>query len=484
MENVRNDSEIKKRALSGIIWKFLERFAAQGVSLVVSIILARLLSPSDYSPVAVVMIFFTFSNVLISGGLNTALMQKKDVDSEDFSTVLITSFFFSLLIYILLFLLAPLIAYGFHDNNLILIVRIMGISLPLNAVKSVWCAYISRNLQFKKFFFSTIIGTILSAVVGIFMAFKGCGVWSLVVQQLVNIFVDTTILIITTRIGIGFKTNFVKFKQLFGYGWKILVSSLLNATYNEITPFVVGLRFSSESLSFYTKGKSFPSTINTVSTNTISSVLFPFLSKYQDNNKKLLEYTRKYMKFASMIVFPMMLGLFSIADNFVYVLLTEKWIGAVVYIRIFCVSCMFDIIAVGNCETIKAIGKSGTFLCMEIIKKSSYFITIGIFIFFSKNPIMLACSSLCCALIQIIVNSIPNGKLIGYKIRYQICDLLPALIASAIMCVCVLLIGEDGNHNWLILLKQIIVGVCFYGLFIYAFESKTIKSLFKKEFIK
>ena len=481
-----DESALKGKFLKGTFWKFFERFLAQGVSLIVSIIIARLLVPDDYSVVSIVAIFFAFANVLISGGLNTALIQKKNADYEDYSTVLHISVIISLIIYVILFFTAPAIANLYHKEQLVPIIRIISISLPITAIKSIWCAYISAKMQFRKFFFATIGGTIISAVVGIVMALKGFGPWALVAQQLTNTAIDTLILIITTRIRIVPRINISKFKSLFKYGWKILVSSFLNTTYNEITPLVIGLRFNTTDLALYSKGKTYPQTVSSMTVNTLSSVLFPFLSKFQDNKSKILHYTRKYMQMASFIVFPMLLGLFAVSENFVHVILTDKWMGITFYMKVFCIACMFDIVAVGNCESIKAIGKSGVFLIMEIIKKTSYLILIVLFVLFSKDPHILVFSALACAIVQIIVNSIPNRFILGYRFLDQIKDLLPSLLASVAMCIAVKFVHTSGDsYGALELLKQIAVGIFIYVVLSLTFRNKALKDikkvLFKNE---
>lgn len=457
-----NEANIKSKAFSSVIWKFLERFVAQGVSLIVSIILARMLTPEDYSTVGIVTIFFTFSNILISGGLNTALIQKKEADEKDYSTVLNISIILSVILYIVLFLTAPFIADLYNQPILILIIRIMGLTLPINAVKSIWCAYISSNLDFRKFFFSTFGGVIISAIVGIIMALKGFGAWALVAQQMVNVISGTIILCITTRISIKPKIYFERFKSLFGYGWKMLVSSAIGTFYSEINPVIIGLKYSPVDLSFYTKGRSFPTLISTATTNTLSAVLFPVLSKYQDSKEKLLNHTRLFMKLSSFVSFPLLIGFLAVSDNFIHVLLTDKWLPASPYIKIFCISAMFDVINIGNCETIKAMGRSDIYLIMEIIKKTGYFITIGVFLLFSNTPEMLAISYNVCTIIAIIVNSIPNQKLIGYKYKNQLMDLIPNLISAIIMGICVTFVGMLHINKIILLVLQVFIGGIVY----------------------
>lgn len=458
-------SEVKIKAISGVIWKFLERIIAQSVSLMVSIIIARILSPDDYSVVSIVTIFFTFSNVLISGGLNTALIQKKNADEIDYSTVFFTSFAIALILYIVLFVMAPYIASVYNKPILIPVIRVMSVTLPINAIKSIVCAYVSATLQFKKFFFATISGTIASAVVGVLMAVYGFGVWALVAQQMTNATIDTLILYLSTHLKFRPVVSFQRLSSLWKYGWKVLLSSLIGTAYMEINPLFIGLRFSTSDLSFYEKGRSFPSLISSTTTNTLSAVLFPFLSKFQDDKDGLLKYTRKYISVTSYVVFPLMIGLCAVGDKFIELLLTDKWIDAVPYLRIFCVASMFDMINIGNCETIKAMGRSDIFLIMEIIKKAGYFLVIGMFLLFSDSPVILACSSLFCTVIAITVNSIPNKHLIAYSYKYQAQDLALNLISSLIMGGIVLCLGFCiPLETFPLLLVQILSGVIIYLL--------------------
>ena len=459
-----NSDNLKKKAFSGVIWKFLERICAQMVSLIVSIILARILMPNDYSVVSIVTIFFAFCNVFISGGLNTALIQKKDADAEDYSTVLHTSMLIALILYIIMFFSAPAIANLYDKQILVPVIRIMSLTFFINAFKSILSAYTSSNLQFRKFFFSTIIGTVVSAFVGIYMAVNGYGVWALVAQQITNSFLDTLILYFSTKYKILFKFSFKKLKSLFNYGWKIFVSSIISVIYDQINPLIVGIKYTANDLAYYNKGQNYPGLINSTISDTLQSVLFPIMSKVQDDKEVVLNVTRKYIKTASYIIFPMMIGLFSVSDVFVEVVLTEKWLPIVPYIQIFCFSYMLNIIQVGNLQAIKAIGRSDITLILEIVKKSFYFIIIIIFVFISKSPIVLALSSVVCTIFATLVNTYPNRKLLGYKYRYQLNDLLPNLIISILMGISVYFVKYIEMSKVLLLLLQVFIGIFVYIL--------------------
>ena len=460
------DRTLEKRAIVSAVWKFMERIIAQLVSMVVSIILARLLSPKDYSSVSLVAVFFSFANILISGGFNSALIQKKNSDKLDYSTILIFSIVVSLVAYTVLFFTSPFIARVYHRDELCQIIRVMGLSLPITAIKSVWCAYISSRLMFKKFFLATLGGTLVSAFVGIFMAYNGFGAWALVVQNMTNTTIDTIILVITTHVYFGFSFSFQRFKRLFRYSWKVLVSSIIGTIYSQIVPLVIGVKYTNEDLSYYTKGRSFPELISSTTTYTLSAVLFPFLSKFQESKNKLLEYTRLYIRISSYITFPLMLGFFSVADVFVNVVLTEKWMFAVHYIKVFCVANMFEMVHVGICETIKAMGRSDVFLKMEIVKKTCYFIIIALFLLFTNSPEILAYAFIACSLIALIVNTYPIRKMLDYKLSFQIMDIIPNLISSITMAVVVSCIGLllPNNRISTLFVQVLVGGIIYIGL--------------------
>jgi len=459
---LENNNSLQKSTLSGMIWKFAERIGAQLVSTVVAIVLARLLTPDDYAIIGIVTIFFTFANVFISSGFNTALIQKKDSDIKDYSTVLYISIAFSLVLYAILFFTAPLIASVYKTPLLTAVIRIMGLTLIVNAVKSVLCAYVSSTLQFRKFFYSTIIGTVLSAFVGIIMALNGFGPWALVAQQMTNTCIDTLILFITTRVRFMLVFSWRRLKRLFNYSWKILVSSLISVIYDEINPLIIGIRFSGADLSYYTKGKSFPTLISNTISDTFSAVLFPVISKLQEDTEAVLRYTRRFMKVSSYLIFPLMVGFLAVSDNFVSVVLTDKWMPASIYIQIFCLSYMFNIIQNGNLQAIRAIGRSDIILILEIIKKGLYFAVILSFVLLSDKPEMLAITSIINTLIATAVNTYPNRKLIGYRYRMQIMDILPNLLSALVMGAAVYAMNFISMNKLLLLILQVLAGAAVY----------------------
>jgi len=459
-----DDSQLKKKAFTGMLWKLMERIGAQLVTLIVSIILARLLTPDDYSVVGVVTIFFAFCNVFVVGGFNTALIQKKDADQKDYSSVLWMSLAIGAFLYGALFIATPWIADLYQKPLLIPVFRVMGITLMIDAVKAVLYAYVSKQLQFKKFFFATLIGTLTSAAVGIAMAYLGFGPWALVAQKMISSTVDTLVLILISKFRVRLRISWTRIKGLFSYGWKIFVATLISTVYDQCNPLIIGLRFTTNDLSYYTKGRSFPMALNTSLDGALTSVLFPVMSKVQDDKTAVLQYTRRFMRTASYVIFPVMLGFLAVSDSFVMVLLTEKWMGASFYIKVFCVAYMLNIIQNGNLQTIRAIGRSDIILKLEIIKKTLYFIVIFVTVMLSTKPEHLALVSIVNTCIATLVNTAPNRKLIGYRYRDQIADLLPNLLISLAMGAAVYMINYLAMGAFLKLILQLVAGVVTYVL--------------------
>ena len=453
---------IKQKLVSGVIWKGLERIFAQVVSTVVSVILARLLVPDDYSVVSIVGIFFAFCNLFISGGMNTALIHKKDADATDYSTILISNTVAAAVLYGLVFFCAPTIAKLYDKPILTPVFRVMAFSFFVNGYKAVLCAKISTDMAFKKFFFATFIGTIISAGLGVFMAMKGMGAWALVAQQLSNSVIDTIVLALTTRLNLNGRFSFERFKELIGYAGRLIAASFIATVYNECNPLIVGIRFTTTDLAFYNKGMAFPKLINTIGSNTLSGTLFPALSKVQNDKNAVLSMTRRYMKTASFIVFPLSAGLMAVSENFVRVLLTEKWLPMVPYMVIFCLPYAFDLIQVGSIQAVKAIGRSDAMLKMEITKKTVYFAIIALFVCFAKQPLALAYTGWLTCLWATLVNTYATRKLIHYRYRQQILDILPNLAASVVMAVCVYCMNFIHLNAFILLPLQIVAGAVIY----------------------
>ena len=457
-------ASLRGKTFKGVFWKFFERSFAQMVSLLVSIILARILDPDNYVLISIVTIFFTFANAIISGGLSTALIQKKDADQKDYSSVFWVSSAIALLIYAILSLAAPLIADLYGRGDLVAVIRVMGVVLIINNAKSVFGAYISSHLMFRRAFYVIITSSIISAIVGITMALKGYGVWALVFQQISAGVVDLVLFALITRLRILFYVSLARVKQLFKYGSGIFAATIIGVIYEEISPLIIGLKFESSHLSFYDKGKSFPSLINSACNDTLMAVLFPVMTKVQDDLGKVLALTRRFIKTSSFLVFPLMMGFFCVADTFVSVILTDKWMPATIYIRIFAMNYLLNFVQMGNLQAIKAIGRSDIIFKLECIKKTIYTIVLFVFILFAKSPVVIALAAVVNVVIATLINTRPNRKLIGYSYADQIRDVLPNFLLSLLMGVVVVLLGFVPIAKPLLLVVQVLGGAMTYGL--------------------
>ncbi|MCI8482531.1 MAG: lipopolysaccharide biosynthesis protein [Clostridia bacterium] len=450
----------KRKVFSNLIWRFSERIGAQLVSFIVSIILARILSPNEYGIIALVTIFITIMQVFVDSGLGNALIQKKDADDIDFSTVFYTNIFFCLVVYIIIFFCAPQIAQFYNNEQLIIVTRILGITVVISGVKNIQQAYVSRNMIFKKFFFATITGTIGAGILGIMLAQNGCGVWALVAQQLFNLFVDTVILWITVKWRPKKVFSFSRLRKLFSYGWKLFVSSMIDTLYNNARQLIIGKIYSSSDLAFYNKGKQFPELIVNNINNSIDSVLLPTMSREQDNKEKVKAMTRRAIKISGFIMAPLMMGLAFTSNNVINILLTDKWLFSVPYLCIFCITFMLYPIHTANLNAIKAMGRSDLFLKLEIIKKMIGIILLVLSMHISVMA--MAVSLLISGVISQIINSWPNKKLLNYGYIAQIKDILPSIILAIFMGIIVYTINFLGLHSIVTLVIQIILGGLVY----------------------
>lgn len=484
-----NENNLTGQTISGILWKFAERIGAQLVTAIISIVLARILMPEDYGLISIVTILITICNVFVSNGFGNSLIQKKEVDDIDFSSVFYASLLLSFGLYAILFFTAPFIADFYNNELLSAVLRVMGLRLPIAAVNSVQQAYISREMAFKKFFFATLIGTLVSGAVGLWMAYGGYGVWALVGQYLTNVLIDTVVLWFTVRWRPKLLFSFKKLKVLFSYGWKLLVSGLLNTGYNELRGLVIGKKYASSDLAYYEQGKKYPSLLAVNLDSAFSAVLLSSMSKVQDDRNKVKLATRKSIKVSSYIVMPCMVGLACVAEPFVRVVFTDKWLPMVPYLQIMCFVYAFYPIHTANLTAIQAVGRSDLFLILEIIKKTVGVVLLLISMWF--GVFWIAATSILTTIINSFVNAFPNKKLLHYGYMEQIKDLLPAIGLSVVMGVPVYLMNYISLNIYALLCLQILAGISIYVAASIVFKSESfrfvltyLKKLFEKRALK
>lgn len=449
-----------ENVVKGFIWRFAERCGAQLVSFIVSIVLARLLVPEDYGTIALVTVFTVILQVFVDSGLGTALIQKKDADDLDFSSVFYFNFVVCLILYAGMFMAAPFIAKFYDDISLTPVIRILSLTIVISGVKGIQQAYVSRNMLFKKFFFSTIGGTLFSAFLGIGMAYAGFGVWALVAQQLSNTMIDTLILWITVKWRPKKMFSWQRLKELLTFGWKLLVSALLDTGYNNLRNLIIGKMYSSTDLAFYNQGDKFPKIIITNINTSIDSVLLPTMSNSQDDRERIKQMTRRAIKTSTYVMAPLMMGLAFCAEPIVSLILTDKWLPCVPFLRIFCITYMFWPVHTANLNAINAMGRSDWFLKLEIIKK-----VVGLTILLSTmwfGVMAMAYSLLLGSVLSQIINSWPNKKLLNYGYLEQVRDFAPGILLAVIMGICVYFIGYISLSVIFKLIIQIVSGALIY----------------------
>lgn len=453
-------NDFKKKTVSGFAYKMMERIGAQGVNFIVSIVLARILMPEEYGIISLVLVLITLLDVFVTYGFGNSLIANKNSDNVDFSTCFYFGIFLSIIVYTVVFLGAPVVANFYNIELLTPVLRVMGLRIPIAAVNSVQQAYVSKHMMFKKFFISTSIGTVLSGMIAIIMAYQGFGVWALVEQYLGNVVCDTVCLWII----VGWRPirafSFERLKKIYDYGWKILVVGLIDTGYNQLRSLVIAKKYTSSDLAYYNKGNQFPSLGMSVIEPTVNGVLFPALSQCSDNQEEMRGITRRMIMMSTYIVFPMLIGLMVVAKQLVIVLLTEKWLPCVIFLQIGCLAFMFRPLQFINNSVIKAAGESGLLLKLDVLKKTIGILLLLVSINYGVEGI--AISLVITNVISTIINIAPNRRILNYGYAAQLIDIGKSGVLAVIMGIIVYSIGFLPINTFPLLVIQIIIGVGFY----------------------
>jgi len=479
------DNVQAKTVFSGAMWRFGERILAQVVSFIVSIVLARILMPEEYGVVSLTTILITLCNVFVTSGFGVALIQKKEADALDFSTVLIFGVAISIGLYLILFFLAPILSAFFKQSILTPIIRIMSLRLPLAAINSVQQAYISRKMMFKKFFWGTFFGTAVSAILGILLAYRGFGVWALAAQYLSNCFIDTVVLTIVIRKFPKLKFSKERLKNVFGFGGRILCSDFIATLYTQLRGLIIGKKYTSAQLAYYNKGDQIPHLFITNSNIAISTVLFPAMSQAQDKKERLKYILEKSVKISMYVILPIMAGLAIVAESLVKLLLTDKWLGAVPFLQLSCLIYVVEPWIQVNLQAMKALGQGKNYLKLEIIKKTIAFALLIICIPFGVYAIVLSAGIY--SIFALILTTYIIGKELGYGFFKQLKAIAPDILKVAIMMLVLYPFKYINLNIYLITAIQILLGVLIYLLLSLLMRSENFKyilSLTRKLFSK
>lgn len=453
----------KNKILSGISWSFAEKLLTDLVSTVITIVLSRILMPEDYGLVALVTIFITISSIFVTTGLGTALVRDKNATEEQMATIFYLNVILGIVIYLVLFLCAPLIA-GYRGNReLVALVRVLGLKIPISSVYNIQHAHVKKKMEFKLFFWSSFIGTVMSGVVGITMAYMGFGAWALVWSTLTDNIMDSIVLFFTTK---WFPKPMLKIKEcrsMIDFGFKVLVKEFINRVYAQLRGLIIGLKYSSADLAYNTKGQKFPSMFIEIVNTTVIRVMLPALSEIQDDKDKMRYVIKTSTQLTMFVIVPIMMGLFATADNFITILLTEKWLESVQFVQAYCMVYMIQPLCVIDERVLEAYGLGNTMIKKQVFDTVISIGTIALALFCFDGAIYIALSLVLSTSIGVCVVMYLSGRQTGYGIMEHIRDNASIFIIAIIMGFCVYLTGRIDMNIFVTFGLQIIVGVIVYA---------------------
>lgn len=452
---------IREKSLSGIKWSAVESYASQGIQFLLGLIMARLLLPSDYGLIGMVAVFFAVAQTFVDSGFGEALIRKLDRSEVDFSTVFYFNIIVSIICYGLLYLIAPFIADFFNEPILKDIVRVVGLTVIINSFKVVQTAKFTIDVDFKAIAKATIISNLISGVIGIFLAYQGAGVWALVYQNLLSCILNVIILWYISRWRPRLIFSNESFKELFNYGSKILGAGLLHTLYVNVNTLCIGKFYTPADLGYYTRGCQFPQLLGQNFTSVVQRVTFPILAKIQNDDKRLVEIYRKYIRLMSLVLIFALMLLAALGKPLIGLLLGSKWLEAVIFLQIFSFAMMTDHVTQINLNLLKVKGRSDLLLKLEIVKKS-----VSLLILFASIPlgvVAICFSKVIYSQVATYINTYYTGKLFGLTYWEQLKDYAPYFIYSVLACLpAFLLTFCDHLHNIEILLIGISISPVIY----------------------
>jgi len=453
-------NDLRKRTAFGFAYSVLERVGAQGINFVLSLLLARILSPDEYGTIALVAVFITICDVFVTYGFGNSLVVQKDADAVDFSTCFYFSIGLSAVVYAVVYAAAPLIAGYYGIEILTPVLRVMALRIPIAAVNSVQQAYMSRQMEFRKFMYATLLGTAVSGIAALIMAYTGFGVWALVAQYMGTVLISTVYLWFCAGWRPIAAFSWSKLKRLYQYGWKILVVGLIDTGYSELRNLVIAKRYTSADLAYYSKGNNFPALGMKLIEPSISKVLFASLSHCNDDRKEMRDITRKFMQLGTFLIFPVLMGLAAVARPLILVLLTEKWLPSVIFLQLGCVAYLFRPMRFISNSVIRATGRSDLLLKLDVVKKLIGILLLLVGMHF--GVVGIAASLVLSNAVATVINLFPTRRLLNYGILAQLKDIAGNLLLSVLLWGVVSLLSRMQLHVLVLLVVQIITGVLFY----------------------
>lgn len=451
---------LKSKAAKGILWSSFERFSVQGVQFFIMIIMARLLTPKDYGLIGMLTIFLAVAQSLIDSGFSQALIRKQDRTEIDNSTVFYFNIAVSLSLYILFFILAPYVSDFYNIPELTSIMRVISLGVVINSLAVVQRAQYTINIDFKTQAKASFTAAIFSGCVGMALAYAGFGAWALVVQQLLNLSINTVMLWYYSRWRPLLCYSWQSFHELFAFGSKLLLSGLLDTIYRNIYPIVIGKLFSASSLGHYTRAHQFSEFPSSNITSIIKRVTYPVLCSIQNDDERLSNIYRRFLKLSAFVIFPMMTGLSAVSKPFISITIGNQWEICAMLLPIICFSMMWYPIHSINLNLLQVKGRSDLFLRLEIIKK-----LLGVLVICITAPwglVVMCYGSIVSSLIALVINTYYTGKLIHIGFFKQMRDLMPTLLLAFAMFILIRIINVYIDSLYLQLAIGIISGIVFY----------------------
>lgn len=454
------EASLKNKTVKGIGWSALDNICSYIVTFIVGVILARIISPDDYGLLGIISIFTAICSVIISAGFGTAIIRKKTPTDEDYNTAFICNIVLSFVLYFIIFLCAPQIANFFGRSELVSLARVSSLTMVVGAFSLVQQTRLTKRIDFKTQTKITLIVSINSGIVGISMAFLGYGVWALVAQSLTAQILRTALLCFFNKWIPSLHFSKTSFNELFGFGWKMTVSSILDSIWKELNQFIIGKFYTPASLGQYTRATGFSNMLSTNLSSVIQRVTYPVLSEMQDEKDRMVNAYRKIIKTTMFISFSASFALGAVSGPLVYCLIGPKWHEAATYLPLLCIiGAMYPLHAI-NLNMLQVQGRSDLFLCLEIIKKIIGLAPLFIGAFIGIPPMLYATMGI--GLVNYFLNSYFPGKILGYNSLMQLRDISKSFFISLIMAVVVYSLSFLPMSNWVILFIQIVIGMIVF----------------------
>lgn len=460
---MKSNKSLKNKTLTGFIWSFIDLMANQGIQFIIMIILARLLAPEHFGLLGMVMIFVALSQTIVDSGFSQALIREEKVNRIDYSTTFIFNILFSITVFCLIYFTAPIVSNFYSEPQLTSILRVIGLSVFFQASSIVPKTMLTRNVDFKSQTQVSIVASFTSGALAIIMALFGYGVWALVLRIVIQEAMRSFMLIYITKWKPKIEFSFQSFNKFFRFGWKLLVSSLIDTVYKNIYYVIIGKMYTKTDLGYYTNARQIRDAINRGITQSIQRVTYPVLSSIQGEEVKLKTGFKTVIRTTAYVFFPIMIGIAAISDNLIILLLGPKWEPAIMYFQLLCVAAMLFPMHAINLNILKVKGRSDLFLKLEIIKKTMTTIALLITIYLSLGVASFIITAIITSHLGLLINTFYSDKEIGYGTKEQILDMLPAYLLSFSMGAIVWYSKELINfHSIIVLFIQILLGIIIY----------------------